>query len=455
VPDNDLHIYIDTVGCFEGNEIFTGDLSQEEVEKRINDTVFAACQKASEYIKNLGKQASAKTGTSLKTIGSGAKTKNQNPIKYYDGANFQLPFGAMPEYFGMKYGIVFGNVNIKVNPNAIRAFTTLSGYRYIACFDRTGGFFGYYLSKDLTTKYDPNSNIDFYEQSTGKLGVGNSSIVTDEDYNAGSLYNYSTGSYDPSYMIGQANCLSPGVNVNVKPSSGTIIQYDEAGFGFGFLAGISQGKMAGHAFDQIGITDFNASNFVCALVNQSFDENKAQPIIGADVGWHWGTKYSHEDSFELAFEDIESSGYELQVDPGIAAGKLELGFEPGLSESDLSSGYIGGFGLGGIFKAGRQWDITRAISMTYEEVGKYGDPGDLELSEETPVEKNGRYYSTIGKRDWDDHYHALLVVSCDSKQEGSTIWKSHVIPGLEHTYANMVPTNKWQTEAYRKAQGFD
>lgn len=162
MPDKDLHIYIDTFGCFEGNVIDNVIVAGEEVEKLINETVLAACQKAGEHVKNLGKQATTKTGISLKTIGGSANAQKQNPIKYYDGRNFQLPFGAVPEYFGMKDGVVFGNVKIKVNPKAIKAFTTLSGHRYIACFDRTGGFLGYNLSKDLTTKYDPATEAKYW-----------------------------------------------------------------------------------------------------------------------------------------------------------------------------------------------------------------------------------------------------------------------------------------------------
>lgn len=153
MPDKDSHIYIDTFGCFEGNVINSIIIAEEEVEKLINETILAACHKAGEHVKNTGKRA---TGASLKITGSGTKSHPQIPIKYYDGADFQLPFGAMPEYFGIKEDVVFGNVKIKLNPKAIRAFTTLSGHRYIACFDRTGGFLGYYLSKDLVTKYDSN-----------------------------------------------------------------------------------------------------------------------------------------------------------------------------------------------------------------------------------------------------------------------------------------------------------
>lgn len=67
-----------------------------------------------------------------------------------------IPASASVETFGTETITTSGGASVKVDANAAKAFT-IDGNRYIAGFNKEGGFTGYYSATDVKTLYSPEA----------------------------------------------------------------------------------------------------------------------------------------------------------------------------------------------------------------------------------------------------------------------------------------------------------
>jgi RHS repeat-associated protein len=81
---------------------------------------------------------------------------DQQVIKTGGGEYMNIPAAASVETFGSSSISTTGGATATVDANAAKAFT-VDGNRYVAGFNKEGGFSGYYLSTDLKTQYSPEA----------------------------------------------------------------------------------------------------------------------------------------------------------------------------------------------------------------------------------------------------------------------------------------------------------
>ena len=97
----------------------------------------------------------------------GEPPTDQQVIKTAGGGYMNVPSSSSIEIFGSTNFKTTGGASIKIDANSARAFT-VDGKRYIAGFNKKGGFEGYYLATDMITKYQ-SSNILYRDKVSSKF----------------------------------------------------------------------------------------------------------------------------------------------------------------------------------------------------------------------------------------------------------------------------------------------